>query len=91
LNTVLPITCWLTSSPSHYRVPSSAKNLSESVDPCSHTAPQECVGKRSYADAVWVRLDDNPMTYLNPHVLKHGSLPATRVTRMTLNNCQQHQ
>jgi hypothetical protein len=48
------------------------------------------VGKRSYADAVRVGLGDNPMTIPNHRVLKNGSLPATRVTRMTLNNCRQH-
>jgi KUP system potassium uptake protein len=64
-------------------------NLSESVDHSSRTDPQECVGKRSYADAVRVGLGDNPMTIPNHRVLKNGSLPATRVTRMTLNNCRQ--
>jgi hypothetical protein len=65
-------------------------NLSKSVDHSSHTAPQECVGKCSYAeDAVRVGLGDNPMTILNHCVLKNGSLLATRVTRMTLNNCRQ--
>jgi hypothetical protein len=47
------------------------------------------VGKRSYADAVRVGLGDDPMTIPNHRVLKNGSLPATRVTRMTLNNCRQ--